>query len=277
MSGASPRVSRQHLVATTKSLWWVVPVTVVLFVGLLFAQDSRFQTEPARVEVTRRFEGLQPLSSLVALEIDAQAFAPTLSIGGAIALFNSEDANMKRNEANGFDVNLLVSQVPGDVNAVNREITERNTVYTYISVGSGIFTLVCTEASEKDCGRALDIGAAEFAEARSSAIQARIAAVADKIDARLAAVRELISSTTNDTALLAQRQLETELFSQVTVLRKSADEPAFALKFIDERVEAKSATVSSVAVSTYLLGLILGLVVGGLIILQFALLRSRRS
>jgi len=229
------------------------------------------------VETTRRFEGLQPLSSLVALEIDAQAFAPSLSIGGTIAQFNSEDTNHRRNDANGFNVRLLVSQVPGDFDAVNREITERNTVYTYISVGSGIFSLVCTEASEKDCGRALDVGAAEFAETRSSAIQASITAVADKLDARLAAVRELISSTTDDIALLAQRQLEVELFSQVTVLRKSANEPAFALKLIDESVEAKSATVSSVTVSTYFLGLILGLLIGGLIILQFAVLRSRRS
>lgn len=277
MSGASTRISKQHLLATTKSLWWVFPITVGLFVGLLFAQDSRFQSEPARVETTRRFEGFQPLSSLVALEIDAQAFAPNLSIGGAIAQFNSDDANLKRNESNGFDVKLLVSQVPGDFNAVNREITERNTVYTYISVGSGIFNLVCTEASEKDCARALDVGAAEFSEARSSAIQASISAVADKIDARLSAVRELISSTNNDTALLAQRQLEAELFSQVSVLRMSINEPAFALNLIDERVEAISETVSSVNSSTYFLGLILGLIVGVLIILQFAVLRSRRA
>ncbi len=271
------RVTKQALFDTLSSKWWILLLTSAIATGFLFVQDSRLTAEPARVETTRRLEGREELSSLVALEIDAQAFAPILSIGGEIARFNSEPAKLERNAANGFDVDLLVSQVPGDFNVVNREVTERNTVYSYVSVGSGIFTLTCTEASERDCSRALDIGVAEFETSRSAAIQASIAAVADILEARLMAVRELISASTSDTALLAQRQMEAELFSQISVLRSAARDAAFSFKLIDERVEPKSATVTSVTTSTYFLGLILGLIIGGLIILQFAVLRSRHS
>lgn len=270
------RVTKQSLVDTLTSKWWILLLTTAIATGVLFAQDSQLDVEPARVETVRRLAGVEELSSLVALEIDAQAFAPILSIGGEIARFNSQAANAERNTANNFDVELLVSQVPGDFNVVNREVTERNTVYSYVSVGTGIFTFSCTEASEKDCERALDIGVAEFEDGRSAAIRASIAAVADTLEARLTAVRELISTSTSDTALLAQRQLEAELFSQISVLRSATKGAAFSFRLIDERVEPKSATVTSVTASTYFLGIIIGLLVGSLIILQFAVLRSRR-
>lgn len=276
MSDTAIRVSKNDVVGAIRSAWWVLPITIAVSVGLLFAQASKFKEEPARVETVRRLEGQESLSSLIALEIDAQAFAPMLTMGSEIAKFNSEETSDQRNSDNGFDVKLSVTQVPGDYDLINREITERNTVYSYVSVGTGLFIFTCTEASERDCSRALDLGISEFEASRSSAIQASIAAVADKIEARLAAVRSMIAATSDSTALLAQRQLEVELASQVEVLRSSATKSAFSLTQIDERVEPKSATVNSVTTSTYLLGAIIGSLVGGLIILQFAVQRSRR-
>lgn len=276
MSDTAIRVSKNDVVGAIRSAWWVLPITIAVSVGLLFAQASKFKEEPARVETVRRLEGQESLSSLIALEIDAQAFAPMLTMGSEIAKFNSEETSDQRNSDNGFDVKLSVTQVPGDYDLINREITERNTVYSYVSVGTGLFIFTCTEASERDCSRALDLGISEFEASRSSAIQASIAAVADKIEARLVAVRSMIAATSDSTALLAQRQLEVELASQVEVLRSSATKSAFSLTQIDERVEPKSATVNSVTTSTYLLGAIIGSLVGGLIILQFAVQRSRR-
>ena len=276
MSDTSIRVTKQGLVGAVKSAWWALPVSIILFTGLLFAQASRFEILPAQVETVRRLEGKELLSSLVALEIDAQAFAPVLSLGGELIKFNSSDTQDERNEVHGFDVRMSVTQVPGDYDVINREVTERNTVYSFVSVGTGIFVFTCTEASEKDCSRALDVGVAEFESSRSAAIQSSIAAVADTLDERLSAVRRAIAETTDPTALLAQRQLETELASQVDVLRSASKASAFELSPIDERVEARSATVNSVDRSTYLLGVLLGTLVGGLIILQFAVLRSRR-
>ena len=277
MTGASPRVSKQHLVDALKSAWWVIPVSIALCVGLLFVQDSRFQSEPARVETTRRFEGLETLSTLAALDIDAQAFAPILSIGGEIARFNSPAVGKERNEKNGFDVLLTIGQTPGDYNVINREITERNTVYSIIAVGSGIFSVTCSEASEKDCARALDVGVAEFESRRNEAIQSSISAVASKLTLRLEAIKGLISTSTESAALSAQYLLEAQLASQIAVLDSVKQDPAFQLRFIDETVSAKSATVSSVAASTYLLGAVIGSIISLLVILQFAVLRSRRS
>ena len=276
MSEVTIRLTRQGLISALKSKWWIVPLTVVISTGLLFTQASDFDSEPARVETIRRLEGREVLSSLIALEIDAQAFAPLLSIGGELARFNSDESQSQRNEANGLDVKLHVSQVPGDYDVINKEVTDRNTIYSYVSVGTGIFVFTCTESTEKDCARALDIGVTEFEASRSATIRSSIDLVADALEARLGVVQEMISTTGDSTALLAQRQLEVELASQVEVLRSSATDAAFELSLVDEVVEPKAATVNTVTTSTYLLGLLLGVLIGGLIILQFAALRSRR-
>ena len=277
MSDVSIRITKGDIVGALRSTWWVLLLSVAVATGLLFAQASGFTSEPARVETTQRLEGMEMLSSLIALEIDAQAFAPLLSMNNEIARFNSRTTNDERNTANDFDVTLMITQVPGDYDVINREVTERNTVYSYVSVGTGVFVLTCTEASERDCERAIRVGVEEFKSRRNAAIQRSIAAVADKIDARLTAIRTLIASTNDQTALLAQRQLEAQLASQVAVLRQASSESAFDLTLIDERVEPKAATVNSVTTSTYLLGAVLGLLVGVMIILQFAVLRSRRT
>lgn len=276
MSEVTVRLTRQGVKSALRSKWWILPLTTAISTGLLFAQASDFDSEPARVETTRRLEGREVLSSLVALEIDAQAFAPLLSIGGEMAQFNSDEAQARRNGENDFNVKLIVSQVPGDYDIINKEVTDRNTIYSYISVGTGIYVFTCTESTEKDCERALDVGVVEFEDLRSATIRSSIDLVAETLEARLGAVQEMISATKEPTALLAQRQLEVELASQVAVLRSSTTNSAFELSLVDEMVTPKAATVNTVTTSTYLLGLLLGGLIGGLIILQFAALRSRR-
>jgi hypothetical protein len=260
-----------------KKWWWILPVSVGACTGLLFVQESGFVSEPARVESYRRYEGTEAISSLAALDIEAQAFAPILTLAGEINRFNADARNTQRNEANGFDVRLSVAQVPGDFTVIDREISQRNTVYSVIQVGTGVFTFSCTEASERDCDTALDIGVAEFESLRNASINSSIQFVRDRINARLAGLREMLTTADDQTALLAQRQLEAQLASQVSALDVALEETSFELQFVDEWTSAKSATVSTVTTSTYFLGVILGLIIGSLIILQFVALRSRRS
>ena len=276
MSTTSSWLSTKLVLSVLKTRWWIIPITILVCTGLLFAQESQFQSEPARVETTRRYEGAESISSLAALEIEAQAFAPILSLAGEVNRFNSEASNDVRNEANGFDVRLSVAQVPGDFTVIDREINQRNTVYSVIQVGTGVFTFTCTESTAKDCAKALDIGSNEFESLRNSSINASIQVVKERIESRLDAVRQMIASSSDQTALLAQRHLEVELATQVEALSDALSNPAFELQLIDESTSAKAATMSTVTTSTYLLGVVLGLIIGSLIILQFAALRSRR-
>lgn len=277
MSDTATRVTKAGLLQAVRRTWWVVPAAIVICTGLLFAQDSNLSSEPAQVQTTRRFEAVEALSALSALNVDPQAFTSVLTSAGEVARFNSQTRQNERNQENGFDVRMEVSQVPGDFAVVNKEISDRNTFYSIVEVTSSLFSITCTEAKEKDCDRALDLGTSEFEAGRNAAIKSGILAVADTLQLRLDAVRTMIASSQDQTAIAAQRQLEAELASQVEVLRAADDVTAFELVFIDEVVEARAATIDSVPTSTYGLGVILGLVIGGLIILQFAALRSRRS
>ena len=276
MSDPGARVTKVGLLHAVRRTWWVVPLAIVICTGLLYAQDSGLSPEPAQVQTIRRYEAVEALSALSALNVDPQAFTSVLTSAGEMARFNSLDRQAERNEENGLGVRMQISQAPGDFAVVNKEISDRNTFYSIVEVTSSLFAITCTEANAKDCARALDLGKSEFETGRNAAIKSGISAVADVLQLRLDAVRRMIESSNDPTALAVQRQLEAELASQVDVLRASDDVSAFELVFIDEAIEARAATIDSVPASTYGLGVILGLVIGGLIILQFAVLRSRR-
>jgi hypothetical protein len=276
MGETDPLLTRSAVVDTVKSKWWIIPLVVGISVAILFAQESNLDSEPVSATVTRRYEAREAYSALSALEIDAQAFAPMLSVGGQIAFFNSEEERIRRSEEYGFDARLTVTQAPGDFTAVNQEFTDRRTVYSVIAVGSNLYTMTCQESTIAACAQALDVGKTEFETARSQAIVESIGNVAAVLQARLDSVRRSIDSTSDATALLAQRQLEIALSSQVEALGTATNESVYSLALIDEVQTEPSATVSSVSTSTYMLGIIIGLVIALIIILQFAVLRSRR-
>jgi hypothetical protein len=276
MGDTDPLLTRTAVVDTVKSKWWIVPLVVGLAVALLFAQESNLDTSPTSATVVRQYESREAYSALAALEIDAQAFAPMLSVRGEILAFNSNDARERRESEHGFDALLLIEQNPGDFSVVNQELAESRNIYTVIAVGSNVFTMTCREATLDTCATALDVGEAEFEAARTSAILTSINNVAATLQLRLDSVRQSIEAATDPTALIAQRQLEIELSSQIDALRTSSDESSYSLEVIAESQLDPSATVTSVETSTYLLGVIIGAIVALLILLQFAVLRSRR-
>ena len=269
-------LTRSAVVHTLRAKWWIIPLVVGIAVAILFAQESNLDTAPVSATVTHRYEAREAYSALSALEIDAQAFAPMLSVGGQIALFNSEAERERRTDEYGFTARLTITQAPGDYTVVNQEIADRKTVYSVIAVGSNIYTMTCQEATIETCVTALDVGKKEFEASRAMAINTSIDNVAATLQLRLDSVRRSIGSATDPTALLAQRQLEIELSSQIDALTRAANESIYTLILVDENQTEPSATVSSVSASTYMLGIIIGLVIALIIILQFAVLRSRR-
>jgi hypothetical protein len=276
MGDTDPLLTRAAVVDTVKSKWWIVPLVVGLAVALLFAQESDLDTTPASATVTRTYEAREAYSALAALEIDPQAFAPLLSVSGQIALFNSESERERRSEEHGFDVRLTITQNPGDYTVLDQEIADRRTIYSVLVTASNFYTMTCQDAELTTCATALDVGRTEFEAARISAITESIQNVVTALQARLDSVRRAISTSTDPTALLAQRQLEIELSSQIDALTASMNDSIYALVLIDENTTEPSPTVSTVSTSTYLLGLLIGLFVAVLILLQFAVLRSRR-
>jgi hypothetical protein len=276
MGDTDPLVTRAALVGTVKSKWWIIPLVVGICVAILFAQESNLDSEPTFGIVSRTYEAREAYSALSALEIDAQAFAPMLSVSGQIAAFNSDAARDARNEANGFEASLNVTQTPGDFTVVNQEIADRRTIYSVIAVGSNLYTMACRDTPIDTCATALDVGKTEFEAARKAAISSSIANVATALQSRLDSVRRTIAATSDPTALIAQRQLEIELSSQIEALNSAVDESLYSLTLVNETITEPSPTVSTVTTSTYLLGVVVGLVLSVIILLQFAVLRSRR-
>jgi hypothetical protein len=276
MGDTDPLLTRAAIVDTVKSKWWVVPLVIGISIAILFAQESNLDTSPTSATVVRRYESREAYSALSALEIDAQAFAPILSVSGQVLAFNSNDARSRRESEHGFDALLLIDQNPGDYTVVNQEIAESRNIYSVIAVGSTIFTMTCREATIATCATALDVGEQEFEAARTTAIVASIENVRSALQSRLDSVRRSIEATVDPTALAAQRRLEIELSSQIDALRTATAGSSYSLELIDESQLDPSATVTSVAVSTYVLGALIGAIVALLILLQFAVLRSRR-
>jgi hypothetical protein len=276
MGDTDPLLTHAAIVDTVKSKWWIVPLVVAVATALLFAQESNLDVEPSSATVSRTYEARETYSALASLGIDPQAFAPLLSVSGQIALFNSETERERRNEEHGFEAHLTLTQMPGDYTVVNQEVADRRTIYSVLVTASSFYSMSCENAEIAVCQSALDVGKQEFESARISAIGDSITNVTDALQLRLDSVRESIAKTSDPTALVTQRQLEIELSSQIDALTASIDNDLYALEPIDETVTEPAPTVTSVSTSTYLLGALIGVFVAVLILLQFAVLRSRR-
>ncbi|MFZ9340262.1 MAG: hypothetical protein ACO24J_06545, partial [Ilumatobacteraceae bacterium] len=55
---------------TVRLRWWVIPITPLLAVGFLWAQETDLRTEPASYFVSRSYEGRDPTGVLASVGID---------------------------------------------------------------------------------------------------------------------------------------------------------------------------------------------------------------
>lgn len=228
-------VDLRALWETLKLRWWVVPVTVLLSVGLMWAQESNLQTEPAYYTLSQVYEAQDPTPLML-----------SLGINPATVKQFPDPANQ-----------LLILQSPAEQEAVMNEIGGTVNVSITKSPGSLTYEFRCTEESESKCDPAL-------ISFQRRATVLRLQGYTNGLnDLRTALVK--LSETSTDTSLPTT-------IAAIDVLLRQLQTP---LVLISESEEEGGATVTTVQRPTYVFGVAAGLIIALVILLQLTFADSR--
>lgn len=262
---------------TIRRRGWIALPIVAACTGLLFSQESKLAVKPATVYMVRTYEVNSPLPQLAALGIDPSAFAPLLSSSSAMSAFNNEDTMLARAERLGIPAELRIEQAPTDFASIKQEYQESRSIYTLLVAGTNVFNLYCDKVDYEGCNAAADAGAKEFAAVLDESYRASTAEVARLIGLRADAVAATDRSGLSDAERAVLLDREVELRSQVAVLQQVGETGSYSTTLLGETIIDQAATVDTVAVSTYAMGAIVGLLISALVLLQLAVLAERRQ
>jgi len=257
--------------------WWIAVPIVAACTGLLFSQESKLTVKPATVYMVRTYEVSSPLPQLAAIGVDPSAFAPLLSSSSAMTRFNNEDTMFARAERLGIPAELRIEQAPTDFAAIKQEYQESRSIYTLLVAGTNVFVFSCSKVDYDGCDSTINDGTEKFAALLTESYRASTLEVARLIGLRADAVAATDRTGLSDAERAVLLELEVSLRSQTAALEASAKNDGYAAVLLSESVSDQAATVDTVAVSTYAMGAIVGLLISVLVLLQMAVLSERRQ
>ncbi|TRZ71232.1 MAG: hypothetical protein D4R95_07280 [Actinobacteria bacterium] len=221
----------------------------------MYAQESNLQTAPSSVLVEKTYEPRDETSTLSIYGIDPASIKEFPTFQNQLETVIAETPAIIANE---LDISVSMTITRSDPQTSLTHIaTDKygKQQLTMLNVGQPNYILSCQASQEEDCNQVIEIYVKRISSARAAAIQRGIQALADQI-------QSVSKQTTGD---ISQLQLQQTALS--TVLSSTTGE----MGFVNERVEARSGTVSTVKASTFLFGGVFGLVLALLIILQLTI------
>ena len=243
--------------------WWVVPLTMLIGLGLMFWQESDLQTESRYFSLTRMYEPTDEGAPLTLVGVNADLISQFPSETNQSEILESEEIKQKVQAKFDREISLLVR--PFDKTfALNTE-TDGAAITKFSFKPSRRFSyeLTCVESDELNCSAALDAYAQELQGIRLSATKAGFANSIKLLDALLA----------------SDLQLSTDDTSRLKLQRAAFDEAiALATGEITQISESKyfgGETIETVDRRSYIFGLLVGLVFGLLILIQLVVTDSK--
>ena len=249
--------------------WWIVPLTMLIGLTLMFWQESDLQTEARYFSLTRMYEPIDEGAPLTLVGVNTDLIGQFPDETNQAVLL--ESAEIKQKIQANFDREVNLSVKPFDKTFSLNTETDGPAVTKFSFKPSRRFSyeLTCVEVDEKNCAEALNLYAQELRSIRLNATKAGFANSIKLIDALLAADIQLSPDD------LSRLNLQKNAFDQAITLANGE------VTQISERKYLEGETVQTVDMKTYLFGLLVGLVIGIIILIQFVVtdskIRSARS
>ena len=249
--------------------WWIVPLTMLIGLTLMFWQESDLQTEARYFSLTRMYEPIDEGAPLTLVGVNTDLIGQFPDETNQAVLL--ESAEIKQKIQANFDREISLSVKPFDKTFSLNTETDGPAVTKFSFKPSRRFSyeLTCVEVDEKNCAEALNLYAQELQAIRLTATKAGFANSIKLIDALLAADIQLSPDD------LSRLNLQKNAFDQAITLANGE------VTQISERKYLEGETVQTVDMKTYLFGLLVGLVIGIIILIQFVVtdskIRSARS
>ena len=116
--------------------WWVVPITMLLGLALMFLQESDLQTSPRYFSLTKAYEPLDEAGPLSIVGLDPSLIKPFPSEQNQLSiLLNNESQNEILGKING-EVNITVTRSEPNFSLTSSQETQGKNQFSFVSYGS---------------------------------------------------------------------------------------------------------------------------------------------
>lgn len=266
--------------------WWIVLISPLIAVSAVFIQEttSKAPTDGYLVTVYKTYEAKIETSALQIAQVDPSAVVPFPSFESQLGVLQSGDTATELLARAGVDAVVAVTRSEPKFTMVDT-LDEANNRVTFLSRGTTSYTFMCRATNVKDCNNIIDAYVVKTSELRKDGTIGGLE-VGQKLISKLlvageADLRDLRSTGAPATTIEAVENKLVDLRTKSKALQFTTDEIAGTLEFANEAIVEDGATASLVKKSSYLYGLIFGLIVGLLIVSQLGItdkkIRGRRQ
>ncbi|MEI8024426.1 MAG: hypothetical protein WCH63_09595 [Actinomycetota bacterium] len=236
--------------------WWIVPLTMLLGLTLMFLQESDLQTSPRYFSLTKTYEPLDEAGPLSIVGLDPSLIKPFPSEENQLSILLNNESQQEILAKIKGEVDVSVTRSEPNFSLTSTQGAEGKNQFSFVSYGSSSYSFACVENDPLNCDAAIDAFVAKLVSIRAEATKSGLQNSITLIDSLLKSPNN-ISTTANE-----------KLSLQRSALNKSIELVTGAVKLIGVSQYSGGAEVTSVNKSTYLFGLLIGLVLGCLILLQ---------
>jgi capsular polysaccharide biosynthesis protein len=271
---------------TLRLRWWIVLLSIIVAVFAVFIQEtnSKAPTDGYLVTVYKTYEAKIETSALQIAQVDPSAVVPFPSFESQLGVLQSGDTATELIARAGVDAVVAVTRSEPKFTMVDT-LDEANNRVTFLSRGTTSYTYMCRAANVEDCNKLIDAYVLKTSELRKDGtiggLEVGQKLISELLMAGEADLKDLRSTGAPATSIAALENKLVDLKTKSDALEFTADEIAGTLEFASEAIIEDGAAASFVKKSSYLYGLIFGLIVGLLIVSQLGItdkkIRSKRQ
>jgi hypothetical protein len=256
--------------------WWIVLLSIIVAVFAVFIQEtnSKAPTDGYLVTVYKTYEAKIETSALQIAQVDPSAVVPFPSFESQLGVLQSGDTATELLARAGVDAVVAVTRSEPKFTMVDT-LDEANNRVTFLSRGTTSYTYMCRAANVEDCNKLIDAYVLKTSELRKDGtiggLEVGQKLISELLMAGEADLKDLRSTGAPSTSIAALENKLVDLKTKSDALEFTADEIAGTLEFASEAIIEDGAAASFVKKSSYLYGLIFGLIVGLLIVSQLGI------
>jgi len=243
-----PMVDFRSIWVAFKLRWWIVPLCMFIGAGLMYSQKSSTPAVPASVVLSKTYGARDETSGLTVFGISPDSVQEFPSFQNQLSLIEPV-----------AEVPISVKLSEPQVSMVATANGEGRQYFTLTSSGVPNYEFVCSASERKICDDAIETYVNKVEIVRANSIKEGLTQLSNQI------------SSVIKTDAVPQPVLETQLKALDSFLASTTGQ----LQLVRESVETLGGPAGSVQFSTYLFGLVVGLVISVLIILQLTMTDER--
>ena len=243
--------------------WWIVPLTMLIGLTLMFWQESDLQTEARYFNLSRVYEPTDEGAPLTLVGVNTDLIGQFPDETNLVLFLRSAEVKQKIQANFDREINLLIEQIDKTFSLNTQTDGGAITKFSFKPSRRFSYVLTCVEVDEKNCAEALNLYAQELQSIRLVATKAGFANSMKLIDSLLEAKIQLSPDD------LSRLNLQRNAFDQAIKIASGE------IIQISEDKYFGGETVGTVDRRSYIFGLLVGLIFGIIILIQFVVTDSK--